>query len=98
VSGVVPLTREVVALASRYIVVVVGGGMVEIGPTLTALSGSSQSGGREEFIRQQLRDILSLNSKITNRNMSTAEDTRTKVMLSRLRGGPEGREGEWGNA
>ena len=93
-SGVVPLTKEVVALGSRYMVVAVGWGMVDTGTTLAVLSGSSQSGGREELLQQQLRDILSLTSSSTNRNMSTAEDTRTRVMLSRFRGGPEGREGE----
>jgi hypothetical protein len=94
VSGVVPLTREVVALGSRYMVVAVVWGMVDTGTTLAALSGSSQSGGREELLQQQLWDIFSLTSNNTNKNMRTAEDTRTRVMLSRLRGGPEGKAGE----
>ena len=92
-SGVVPLTKEVVALGSRYMIVVVGGGMVETVSSLPALSGSSQSGVREEVV-QQVRDILSLTSSNTNKNMRTADDTRTRVILSKLRGGPDGREGE----
>ena len=55
--------------------------------------GSSQCGGRDVLLQQQLWDILSLTSSSTNRKISTAEDTRTRVQLSRFRGGPEGREG-----
>ena len=93
-SGVVPLTRDVVALGSRYMVVVVWGGTVETVSNLPALSGSSQSGGVRVEVIQQVRDIFSLTSNKTNRNMRTADDTRTRVILSKFSGGPEGREGE----
>ena len=76
------------ALGSRYMVVAVVWGLVDLGTTLAALSGSSQSGGREELLQQQLWDVFSLNSNNTNKNMRTAD--RTRVMLSRLRGEPEG--------
>ena len=95
-SGVVPRTREVVALGSRYMEAVVGCGMVDTGTTLAVLSGSSQSGGREELPQQQVWVVLSLTSSTTNRKRRRAEETKTRVMLRRLRGGPEGNEAELG--
>lgn len=95
-SGVVPRTKEVVELGSRYKEAVVVCGMVATGTTRAVLSGSSQSGGSDEPLQQQVRVTFNLTSSTTKRNIRRAEETNTRVMLRRLRGGPEGKEGEFG--
>ena len=90
-SGVVPRTREVVAVGSRYKMAVVCG-IVATDATIAALSGSSHSGDnddREVQLLEGLRQIISSTNKIT----ITVAVTRTNVMLNRLSGGPDGKEG-----